>query len=85
MWSEFPDVRYVFDDAATYMKNGLNQAKYQLVLKMLPDISDEEAKILFGQTTNAETVHQHAVEDIEVGRGTSETMTLLRQVIEQAD
>ncbi len=59
-----PDVRYVFVQEVQDVHKRLMQTKYQIALKLLPDITDDEAKKLFGQLTLAGDVHRLAAEEL---------------------
>ncbi len=80
MWSQFPDVRYHFDDVSTYMRARLDQAQFQLVMKMLPDITNDEAKGIFSEVRNAEELSHLATKEIKL---TSSKPVLDPQIIER--
>lgn len=51
-----PDVRYIPDESLHYLSDDLEKARKQLVASIFPDLTDEDAKILFGQLTTAEEI-----------------------------
>lgn len=59
---ELPSMKYLDDPSVNYLNKRLSVVPYALVLAILPDISDNEAKQLFGQLTTAEKVRQLAAD-----------------------
>ncbi len=59
-----PSTRYLDSGEVCHVAKSLFQARNQFVLSLLPDITDDEAKRLFGQLTNAEDVHHTATEEL---------------------
>jgi hypothetical protein len=57
---DLPSVKYLDSEAARHIYIELYRAECQLVLMILPDITDEEAKQLFGQLTPADRVREIA-------------------------
>ena len=59
-----PSVKYIADPATHYLFYKMRQASYQFINDIFPDLSDQEAKRLFGQLTTADIVRQKAEEEI---------------------
>lgn len=54
----FPTVTTKYREQNIPLAQSLRDANHRIVLRLLPNISDEEAKAIFGPTYTAEDVHR---------------------------
>lgn len=77
-----PSIRYIEDPSTRYLHQRLERASYQFVHSVFPDLSDDEAKKLYGQLTTAEEVRRRALEeDNGELKNPYNTQALLRDVL----
>jgi hypothetical protein len=61
---ELPRLTYIPDPSVHLLRKRMLSVPYALALEILPDITDEEAKRLFGQLTTPEDVYKKAVDPV---------------------
>jgi len=64
-YATLPSIKYIDDPVVDILHKRLGSVPYQVALTIFPDISDEEAKLLFGQLTSVDDVKKLAVDPTE--------------------
>jgi len=66
LFEDIPPARHVKGESAKGVYEQISKVPYQLVLEVLPDLTDAEAARLFGQPTTVSTVREKALKGEEI-------------------